>query len=91
MSKKNALTKVHFAKYDDGMRYKSIGDIIARLGGSGEVSRELGLPQSTVSTWIKRNRIKLEWWPAVRALAKKKRKRLTNDEMVAAHGLERFE
>ena len=46
-----------------------------RLGGSGALSEELGLPQSTVSTWRVRG-IPWRWRPVIADMAKRRKVRL---------------
>lgn len=82
------------------MKYETVSQIIEALGGQASISRELeyyekgvltNLGASTIGAWKAHRSIRVKYWPALMELAKRKKVRLRNDDLVLVHELERIE
>lgn len=76
------------------MKYESIPQLIDALGGPTAVALSLfgtKKSQPTVSKMKERGTIPVRYWIGLRAHAKSRGIKLTNDQIVQAHGVERIE
>lgn len=63
-----------------------LSKIIADLGGPTAVARDLGLRDyTTVSSWVRRQSIPVDYWPGLLAMAASKDVALDERALLAAH------